>query len=421
MNNLKKSKIFDHLGLKLVALIISFFIWLIVMNVDDYKITRTFTDIQVEQLNGDIIEQQGMVYDVVDGETASIIVKGPRSIVEKLTTSDFRAYADLSRLSVTNTAEIKVEALNAAVDSQISIEINTPTLTLSIEETASIELPIKIVTTGSVADNRALGTCVPTPNLVTVEGPASVLSTITELRAVVGLSGNSETFDEKVSIMAFDAYGKSLENKHIKLSNTEVTVNVPIYPTKTVPVELFTTGEPAEGYSIKSMSYTPQEVVIYGSEEALEGVQKIVIPDISVADATEGIEENMLISSYLPDDIFLYDSNQQIAVSITLEEHIQKKLPIKEENISIKGVNSNYTYKMIVPSPHLVTVSGLSDYIDGMKNTELGSYVDYSDYTPGEYDVPIQFTNSGDFDVIGDYSVRVIVTEKSTTEQSTDE
>ena len=169
------------------------------------------------------------------------------------------------------------------------------------------------------------------------------------------------------------------------------------------------------------MSYTPQEVVIYGSEEALEGVQKIVIPDISVADATESIEENMLISSYLPDDIFLYDSNQQIAVSITLEEHIQKKLPIKEENISIKGVNSNYTYKMIVPSPYLVTVSGLSDYIDGMKNTELGSYVDYSDYTPGEYDVPIQFTNSGDFDVIGDYSVRVIVTEKSTTEQSTDE
>ncbi len=244
-------------------------------------------------INGDIIEQQGMVYDVVDGETASIIVKGPRSIVEKLTTSDFRAYADLSRLSVTNTAEIKVEALNAAVDSQISIEINTPTLTLSIEETASIELPIKIVTTGSVADNRALGTCVPTPNLVTVEGPASVLSTITELRAVVGLSGNSETFDEKVSIMAFDAYGKSLENKHIKLSNTEVTVNVPIYPTKTVPIELFTTGEPAEGYSIKSMSYTPQEVVIYGSEEALEGVQKIVIPDISVADATEGIEEQL--------------------------------------------------------------------------------------------------------------------------------
>ena len=138
MNKLKKYKIFDHIGLKLVALIISFLIWLIVMNIDDYKITRTFSDIKVEQLNGEVIEQQGMVYDVVDGETASIIVKGPRSIVEKLTTSDFKAYADLSHLSVTNTAEIKVEAVNAAIASQISIEISTPTLTLSIEDTASI-------------------------------------------------------------------------------------------------------------------------------------------------------------------------------------------------------------------------------------------------------------------------------------------
>lgn len=421
MNKLKKYKIFDHIGLKLVALIISFLIWLIVMNIDDYKITRTFSDIKVEQLNGEVIEQQGMVYDVVDGETASIIVKGPRSIVEKLTTSDFKAYADLSHLSVTNTAEIKVEAVNAAIASQISIEISTPTLTLSIEDTASIELPIKIVTTGSVADGRALGTCVPTPNLVTVEGPASVLSTITELRAVVGLNGNSSTFDEKVSIMAFDAYGKSLENKHISLSNTEVTVNVPIYPTKTVPIELYTTGNPAEGYSIKTLSYTPQEVVIYGTEEALEGVNEIVIPDISVADATESIEENMLISGYLPEETFLYDPNQQIAVSITLEEHVQKKLPIKEENISIKGVNSNYTYKMIVPTQYLITVSGLSDYIDGMRNTELGAFVDYSEYAPGEYDVPIQFMKSSDFDIVGDYTVRVYVTEKNTTEQSTDE
>lgn len=421
MSNLKKFKIFDHIGLKLVALVLSFLTWLVVMNIDDYKITKTFTDVVVEQLNGEIIEQQGMVFDVVDGETTDIIVKGPRSIVEKLTTSDFRAYADLSHLSVTNTAEIKVEAVNPSIASQISIEIITPTLTLSIEDTASIELPIKIVTTGSVADDRALGTCVPTPNLVTVEGPASVLSTITELRAVVNLSGNRDSFDETVSIMAFDAYGKSLENKHISLSNTEVKVNIPIYPTKTVPIELYAGGTPADGYSIKSVSYTPQEVVIYGPEEVLAEVDKLVIPDISVQDATESIEENALLIDYIPDNTYLPDPNQLVAVNIALEEHVQKKLPIKEENISVKGVNSNYTYKLIVPSPMLITVSGLSDYIDGMKNTELGAYVDYTDYTPGEHDVPIQFKISNDFDVVGDYTVKVIVVDKSTTEQATEE
>ena len=73
MSNLKKFKIFDHIGLKLVALVLSFIIWLVVMNIDDYKITKTFTDVVVEQLNGEIIEQQGMVFDVVDGETTDKI------------------------------------------------------------------------------------------------------------------------------------------------------------------------------------------------------------------------------------------------------------------------------------------------------------------------------------------------------------
>ena len=186
MNN-HKLKIFDHLGLKLVALILAFCVWLIVMNIDDYQITRSFSNIPVEQLNGDVIEQQGMVYDVVDGEEADIIVKGPRSVVEALSSSDFRAYADLSHLSVTNTAEIKVESTNPAITSQISVDNLNTTMTLSIEETASIELPVKIVTTGEVAKNYALGNCVPTPNLITVEGPASVLSGITEIRAVVML------------------------------------------------------------------------------------------------------------------------------------------------------------------------------------------------------------------------------------------
>ena len=74
----------------------------------------------------------------------------------------------------------------------------------------------------------------------------------------------------------------------------------------------------------------------------LAEVDKLVIPDISVQDATESIEENALLIDYIPDNTYLPDPNQLVAVNITLEEHVQKKLPIKEDNISVKGVNSNY-------------------------------------------------------------------------------
>ncbi len=126
MNIFSKLKLFDHLGLKLVALALAFFAWLIVMNIDDYKVTRNFSNIKVEQKNGGAIENQGYVYDVVDGEEVSINVRGPRSVVEGLSAADFRAYADLSHLSVTNTAEITVEPLNQSIASQITIEnLNT--------------------------------------------------------------------------------------------------------------------------------------------------------------------------------------------------------------------------------------------------------------------------------------------------------
>ena len=406
----KKLKIFDHLGLKLVALILAFCAWLIVMNIDDYKVKRTFANIKVDQMNGSAIEQQGMVYDVVDGEMATIIVNGPRSVVEGLSSEDFRAYADLSHLSVTNTAEIKVEALNPNIASQITIENLNTTMTLSIEETASVELPVKIVTTGDVAGNHALGTCVPTPNIITVEGPASVLSGITEIRAVVNLNNEASTFDTAVNISAFDAYGKSLENKHIKLSANQVSVNVPIYPTKGIPIELETKGNPAEGYSVISQSYNPQTVVIYGESQLLGGVNKIIIPDISLDGAEENIEKNIMLSSYLPKGIYLTDMNQQVAVNIAIESHVKKTIPCSEGDITVKGKTDRQKYKVTVPASFTITVSGLEEDLENVKISDLKPVLNVEGLElPGDYDLKLQFDTNDKIKIVGDYALKLTI------------
>lgn len=110
-----KNRFFTHPLLMLVALILAFIIWLVVTNVSDYKISKTIRDLPVSQENGDAILKSGKVYNVTDGETTSIIVKGPRSVVENPSANDFIATADLSKLSVTNTAEIKVTAVDSKV------------------------------------------------------------------------------------------------------------------------------------------------------------------------------------------------------------------------------------------------------------------------------------------------------------------
>ena len=57
-----KNRIFDHLGLKIISLLIAIVVWVIVANVDDYKTTKKITGIEIEFINGESITDNNMVY-----------------------------------------------------------------------------------------------------------------------------------------------------------------------------------------------------------------------------------------------------------------------------------------------------------------------------------------------------------------------
>ena len=61
---MRKYRFTDNLGLKIIALIFSAFLWLIVVNVDNPVGSRTFQDIPVTIINDDIILSSGEVYQV---------------------------------------------------------------------------------------------------------------------------------------------------------------------------------------------------------------------------------------------------------------------------------------------------------------------------------------------------------------------
>ena len=130
MINKLKDFFTKNIGLKFLAILFAVLIWFIVMNIEDYNISKTIQDIPVKMLNGNTILENGMVYDITGGETISITVTGPRSVVENLTASDFIATADLSHLSVTNSTTISV----APRDGSVSLR-DQKLMTIKAEET----------------------------------------------------------------------------------------------------------------------------------------------------------------------------------------------------------------------------------------------------------------------------------------------
>ena len=97
-----KQKIINALtkdvGLKILAVVFSFLLWLVGVNIDDPTQTRTFTAV-VTVTNEDVLKSAGKLYEIKDGvNTVSFRVTAKRSIIEKLSSSDFSATADMNSL-----------------------------------------------------------------------------------------------------------------------------------------------------------------------------------------------------------------------------------------------------------------------------------------------------------------------------------
>ena len=411
---MKKSKrnILKSIGNRIGALAIAFVLWFLGMSIQNPAVSKTISGIPVEMLNIDSITENGSVFDVTKGETVDIVVRGPRSIVDNLEAENFDATADLSQLSVTNSTTIEVvpnASVNVKNAKQFSIIPVNGYVTLSIEEEVEKSIPVKVITTGSVADGYAIGNPSPTPNMITVSGPASVLENIVEARAVVGIDGASEEITESAKVGCIDGYGSAVEKENITLSDKRVNVSIPVYKTKTIPVNIKVAGTPREGYAVREINYNPDKITIAGDEEVLAKVSSLDINDIIVTDASGTIEKNIAISEYIPADITVAEDTTEIAVSVSVEPTIDKELSVAAAAVKMEGQSDDYEYSLSSAQPIRVKLTGFEDIIGNLKVDDLSPKIDVKDLTEGKHSVQITFNESEDFVISGTYFVTVEV------------
>ncbi|MGN1187764.1 MAG: YbbR-like domain-containing protein, partial [Lachnospiraceae bacterium] len=149
-----KKKIFNNIGLKILALLIAVLVWWVVMNIDDPLVKKTISGIPVELRNDQELTDKGYIYEVDSGSIITITVWAPDSVAKDLKASDFAAYADLSQLNpLTDSANIEIECIKSDVKNDIK-EINSKTqvVKLSIDNKQSADIAVTIDISGTPAD-----------------------------------------------------------------------------------------------------------------------------------------------------------------------------------------------------------------------------------------------------------------------------
>lgn len=409
-----KKWITNNTGLKVVSIVFALMLWLIVVNIDDPSTKKEISNVQVELTNEDAITDKEKVCSVIDNSNViSITIRGPRSVVESLNASDFKATADLRELTDFEFVPIEIQALRNK-DKLTSVESRTKNVKVSIEELSVKQFAIKASVTGTPADGYAVGNKSLSQNIVKINGPASIMSTINRVVAEVNVSDMSSDINTPVSLTVYDGNDKAVDTSRLKMSVDSVNVNVEMLKTKEVPIKAGTSGTPADGYRVVGgVVCAPETVTIAAKENVLSGISEVRIPDevIDVTDLNKSFESLIDISKYLGDGVTLI-GEAEILASVNIEQLESKDIYFPVTSISIENLADNYKSIYTNFDPLKLQIWGTEEKIQELQNTDVSVSIDLSSVKDsGNYTIPVTIQLPEGYNVFEEYTVEIHVYE----------
>ena len=129
----------NNFGLKLLAALFAVILWLVVVNIDDPKISQRFSATVVIE-NAEYLTDQGKYFEVLD-DTNTIVftVTAKRSYIEKLSNTDFKAVANMENAAIDNesgTGKVPIEVTALRYSSLVTISKATQNLEIALDNLA---------------------------------------------------------------------------------------------------------------------------------------------------------------------------------------------------------------------------------------------------------------------------------------------
>ncbi|MGN0376511.1 MAG: YbbR-like domain-containing protein [Suilimivivens sp.] len=401
-----KNKITANIGLKIASLFFAFMLWMVVNNINDPTIDRSFSNIPVKLINTELITDSGQVYEILDNSAVidKVTVWAPRSISSSLNASNIVAVADVSELSSLDTITIKLST-NLYSSEIEKIQGSNDTVRLNIENQRTKALALKATVSGEVEEGYLVGDIITDQNLVRISGPESVVNEITKAVVDVPVTGFISDISDNAEIRLYDSNDNLIRDTRITQSIKTVGVTVNIYKTLEVPVYLSTTGTPAEGYRVAGeVQSSISSVTLAGKENILKNITAIEIPGeaIDITEQSEDYTAEIDIREYLPENTFLADTSQsRIEVIVDIQPEVSKELEIQGNRVEVTNVPEGYRASIPEFEENIVIeVVGLSSDISEIRSYDVRGTVDISKWmaeenmtepVEGYYQVEIDF------------------------------
>lgn len=420
-----RNRLLNNLGLKLVSVLIAVVLWFVVAMVYNPKDSVSFSNIQVNLINTDLLEKGNKVYEVLDdSDVVRVTVEAPRNVINQLRASDIVATADVSKLTEVNTIAINYEVLNEDVEI-LNVTGNHDVVQLNVEERAKKWINVQCNVVGEVAEGYMVASTTSDQTRIEVIGPKSAVERISYAGLEIDVSGATANLSANVDIQLYDADKNLLDLSHIEKNADNMRVEVQVLATKEVPVELRYSGIPAEGYlATGAVKVEPETVLLAGTVYTLSNVTKIVIPetDFDITDAEGDVINEINIKKYLPDNVILADGsfNGRVTASVYIEPRVERTITVPGNNITVTNLPEGFAYEMEENETCRVRISGLDALVSAVEPGAIRGTADIRewmertnmrDLSAGGYDIPVSFQISEEISIENVTTIHVNIVE----------
>nr|WP_315103917.1 CdaR family protein [uncultured Catonella sp.] len=404
-----KKLFMENIGLKLGSVAIAVILWILVVYTYDPAATTNFT-LGVDIINGDSISSSGKVYDVIEGDTITIRVKANASLIKNLKVSDFKAIADVSKLSPTFHANIDVVCAKSD-NVEITIIGRAKLLAVKLEDLVTKQFPVTVDKEGVPKNGYYVGESITSPNLITISGGKKSIEKISVVKVKADVNGAYSSFYAKGTPKAYDIDGNEITTGNLKFSDNPINVAVNIYKTKNIPIVVEAKGKPYKGYFVQDINYEPKSVTVAGPEDVLSKFDVIKLP-LNVEGEITDLEFSINLSEYIKDNVYLVDKDVVVNAKCNIVRLGNKELDILPEDISLNNKSDKFNYEFEGIEKIKVILSGLSDKLKNIEVSDIAPYIDLSNVKEaGKYSYVIKFKDIDGIKVESNKAVTVKVTE----------
>lgn len=383
----------------LLAVLISFGLWMYVVTVVNPEWEDTFYNIPVVLENEEILLERGLMLTDKEKPTVTLRLSGNRTDMIKLNSSNITIKADLSRIYSAGEQSLNYTIIypGDVPSNAFKIVSQTPqSLTLQIAEWKAKEVDVQIDFVGTSVPKQYIAfkdKATLDYEKITITGPVSEVDRIAYAKIEVDLTDKTETISQLYDYVLYDAEGKTVESEALKTNVEQIQYTLKIQQWKDITLRV----DIIDGGGVKqencTITQTLDTIRVSGSEKLLASLgDELLLGTINLG----LIEKNQTLSFDIPDmpeGITNLSESSTVEVDIKLPNFLTKEFTVTQ----IEAKNNAGMQVEFFTKEKTVKMRGLPNQINAMTAQDLKIVVDFSGAEAGTRDFKAEIVVSEAF------------------------